>query len=134
MPELHRYRLFISHAWDYSEDYERIVKLLDNAPLFIYSNYSVCRKDPLHCKDSELKEQLREQIRPVEISLILAGMYVAHSNWIQFEIDYATLLNKPIVGVKPWGSERVPTAVSSAARDVVGWTTDSIVSAIRSFA
>lgn len=131
MPELHRYRLFISHAWEYSDDYERIVKMLNNAPLFIYSNYSVPKQDPLHCKPSELKEQLREQIRPIEVTIILAGMYAAHSDWIQFEIDYADTLGKPILGVKPWGSERVPTAISSVAKEVVGWDTDSIVSAIR---
>lgn len=60
-------------------------------------------------------------------------MYVAHSDWIQFEIDYAKLLNKPIVGVQPWGSERMPSAVTYAADTIVGWNTESIVQAIRNY-
>ncbi len=131
MPELHRYRLFISHAWQYSDDYTRLINLLDVAPYFNYANYSVPRYDPLHCSQSDLKEQLREQIRPVEVVVILSGMYVAYSGWIQFEIDYASSLNKSILGIKLWGSERTPDEVYLASNEIVGWNTDSILSAIR---
>lgn len=132
MPELHRYRLFISHAWKYDDDYKRIVKMLDEAPNFIYSNYSVPQHDPIDANNKEkLKEKLRDQIRPVEVVLILAGMYVSYSDWIQFEIDFAKSLTKPIIGIKPWGSERIPQAVQDAAKEIVGWNTSSIVDAIR---
>lgn len=134
MPYLHRYKIFISHAWKYSESYNRICRFLNDAPQFIYANYSVPRVDPLHCSSSELTEEIRQQIRPVEIVIILAGMYVSHSSWIQFEIDYAKCLHKPILGILPWGSERVPVAVNIAADRVVGWNTASIVSSIRALA
>ena len=135
MPELHRYRLFISHAWTYADEYNRMVKILNEASNFIYSNYSVPRHDPVDANNpTKLKEELRQQIRPVEVVIVLAGMYVAYSDWIQFEIDYASGLSKPILGVRPWGSQVTPTAVSSAADEMVGWTTDSIVSAVRRLA
>ena len=41
---------------------------------------------------------------------------------------------KPIIGVVPWGAERVPALVQNAATAVVRWNTDSIVSAIRAHA
>ena len=47
MPKLHRYRLFISHAWEYNDDYYRLIGMLNNAPNFIYSNYSVPEHDPV---------------------------------------------------------------------------------------
>jgi len=135
MPELHRYRLFISHAWTYNDEYNRIIQFLNQASNFIYSNYSVPEHDPVIAGNtSKLKEELRQQIRPVEVVIALAGMYVAYSDWIKFEIDYASLLSKPILGVKPWGSQVTPTAVSSAADIMVGWNTDGIVSAIRQLA
>jgi hypothetical protein len=34
MPALHNYRLFISHAWDYTERYNRAVKFLNDANNF----------------------------------------------------------------------------------------------------
>lgn len=132
MPTLYPYRLFISHAWSYGDDYDTIVKFLDAASNFDYRNYSVPEADAFErARKSVLEEKLRGQIRPTQSSIILAGMYVAHSDWIQFEIDFAKSLGKPILGIKPWGSERVPTAVQNAADKIVGWNTSSIVSAIR---
>lgn len=135
MPQLHRYKLFISHAWQYNADYYRLIQMLENASNFIYANYSVPEHDPVDTNNtSKLKEQLRKQIRPVEVVIILGGMYVAYSDWIQFEIDFATALGKPILGIKPWGAQVMPTAVQEAADEIVGWNTSTIVSTIRRLA
>lgn len=132
MPELHRYKLFISHSWNYDTDYNRIIEFLDGANNFIYSNYSIPWERRFeNLPKYKLQEELRQQIRPVEVVIILGGMYVAHSDWIQFEIDFVQSLGKPILGVQPWGAQRMPTAVQSAADEIVGWNTSSIVSAIR---
>jgi hypothetical protein len=82
-------------------------------------------------KKSDLEEQLRQQIRPVHTVVILGGMYVSHSDWIQFEISFAKSLNKPILGIMPWGGERMPTAVTTSANKIVGWNTTAIVAGIR---
>lgn len=134
MPTLHRYRVFMSHAWRYHDAYDRLVSFLDDAPNFIYANYSV----PIDKKfddmtNAELKDELRDQIRPTECVVVLAGLYVSYSEWIQFEIDYAKASMKPIVGVQPWGSTRTPAAVANAANIIVGWNTSSIVDAIRRY-
>ncbi len=41
------YNIFISHAWRYSEDYYRLVEMLNNAPYFKWRNYSVPQHDPV---------------------------------------------------------------------------------------
>ena len=74
---------------------------------------------------------LRNQIRPVNCVLIISGMYAAHRKWIQAEIDIAQSYAKPIVGIRPWGSQRIPTVVQEAAHEMVGWNTSTIVKAIR---
>lgn len=136
MPELKTYDLFISHAWKYNDDYYRLVEMLNSAKNFKWRNYSVPEHDPVLDPDDPddketLTEELKQQIRPVNCVLILSGMYVAYSDWIQTEIDIALSYNKPIIGVKPWGQERVPKAVSDVAKEIVGWNTSSIISAIR---
>lgn len=132
MPYLHNYRLFISHAWRYSDGYQRINDFINSAPNFIWSNYSVPEAKAFENMTAiQLGEQLKAQIRPVQCVVILAGMYVQHSAWIQFEIDFAKSLNKPILGVVPWRAERTPSAVISAASEMVAWNSASIVSAIR---
>lgn len=74
---------------------------------------------------------LYDQIRPTNIVVVLAGMYVAHRKWIQREIDLAQELHKPILGVHPWGSQMTPAEVQRSAICVVGWNTNSIVDALR---
>ncbi len=46
MPTLRTYNLFISHAWQYHDDYDRLVKMLDAADNFHYHNYSSPEKGP----------------------------------------------------------------------------------------
>ena len=132
MPSLFDYGIFISHAWKYHEDYERIVTFLKEASNFKFSNCSVPQSRKFdNMSQKELMEELREQIRPASCVLALGGVYMSHSDWIQFELDFAVSLNKPIIGIKPWGNTNVSKAVSDVACEVVGWNTDSIISAIR---
>lgn len=135
MPVLRIYYLFIGHAWGHSYSYDRLVNMLDNASYFRYRNYSVPGYKALLTKSKyELKESLYRQIRPTHAVIILAGMYVAYSYWIQVEIDIAQEFRKPILGIYPWGSRKAPVAVQRAADSMVGWNTSSIVTAIRRLA
>jgi len=127
------YRLFISHSWDYSDEYERMVDLLDGANYFEYRNYSVPEEDAIDANsDEELEEELREgQIKPASVFIALAGLYSSYSDWIGKEIRIAEDVDKPILGVEPWGSDSTSDYVERHADQMVGWNTDSIVDAIR---
>jgi len=136
MPELKTYDLFISHAWGHSDDYNRLVELIERALYFHWRNYSVPRNDPAIDTNSTtstwaLAKALNDQIRPVNCVIVISGMYTTYRYWIQKEIDIALSYRKPIVGVIPWGQERIPQAVQDVAKEMVGWNTGSIVDAIR---
>jgi len=108
MPDLKTYDLFISHSWSYNEDYYRLINLLTSANNFKYRNYSVPEHDPVIDPNSEtgkrkLKEAIDRQIKPVNCVLIISGMYVSYSYWIQAEIDIALKYNKLIIGLIPRG-------------------------------
>jgi hypothetical protein len=57
-------------------------------------------------------------------------MYSAHREWIQTEIELAQEFNKPIIGIRPYGSQQTPNVVEQAATEMVGWRQHSIVGAI----
>jgi len=96
------YNIFISHAWDYNDEYYRLEELLNDADGFEWKNYSVPEHDEIDStSDEELEEALRNQIRPTNVVLITSGMYVAYREWIQKEIDIALEMNKPIIGIMP---------------------------------
>lgn len=124
------YNLFISHAWHRSEHYKKVVDWLDDSGIE-YRNYSVPEEDPLHSgNDTQLKADLTAQIKPSSCVIILSGMYAAHSDWIEYEIDEAVRMGKYIIGVKPWGQERVPKRISDSADVMVGWNSNSLINAI----
>lgn len=131
MPALKTYDLFISHAWTYNDEYYRLIQLLDDAPSFHYRNYSVPEHDPLGTRTNhQLREALGRQIRPVNCVLVLAGMYANYRDWMKAEIEIAQGFDKPIIGLRPWGQQRIPLEVQNTAH-MVSWNTASIVQAIR---
>ena len=132
MPALRTYSVFICHDWEYSADYYRVCDFLDGAANFKWRNRSVPEHDPLDTND-RLEYNLRNQIRPSEVMLVLAGMYTSRSRWMDWEMAFGRRIGKSIVGVAPWGNRRLPRAVQHNAVEIVGWRQDSIVGAIRRF-
>jgi hypothetical protein len=132
-----RYKLFISHAWDYRGEYEGVVRLLNSDIRFSWDNLSVPEDNPLSVlfrlpkSYRYLVRQLDQRISQSDCLLVLAGMYAAHSGWIQSEIEAAKDFGKPIIAVRPRGNERLPDALMHAAAEEVGWNAASIISAIR---
>lgn len=135
MPSLRDYHILISHSWDYSSDYQTIKNWLNEAKNFEWTDYSVPLTKPLDVNGKkELKEKLRNRISLCSCVIILSGMYVSYSEWIDYEIDTAIELGKPIIGVKSRGQERIPSKVSNNAVVMVGWNSNSVVQAVRDYA
>lgn len=128
------YNLFISHAWDYNSDYYNLEKLLKDDLWFYFKNYSVPQHDALQTKTNrELDEALHRQIAPTSVVLIIAGMYYGYRKWIQREIEIAKAYKKPIIVVRPWGAERVPTELTSSEFIQVNWQRSSVIDAIKKY-
>lgn len=130
MPKLRKYRVFICHDWEYSDEYHRVCGFLDAAPNFSWTNLSVPEHDPLDTNDM-LQKNLRDQIRPADVMVVLAGMYSARSGWMDWEMNFGRRIGQPIIGVKPWGNVQLPVVVQKNASEIVGWNSASIVGAIR---
>lgn len=127
------YNLFISHSWTYSDAYDKLAGMLNNATNFSYKNYSVPKNDPIHnaSNASQLKAAIRNQMQHASCVLIMAGVYSTYSKWINIEIELAREMGKTIIAIEPWGAQRTSLVVKQVANKVAGWNTSSIVSAIR---
>lgn len=132
MPALRTYSVFVCHDWEYSDEYHRVCQFLDTAPRFEWENRSVPEHDPLDT-DHMLEKNLRDQMRPADVMLVLAGMYTARSEWMDWEITFARRIGKPIIGIAPWSSRVIPRTVRKNANEIVGWRQRSIVDAIRRY-
>ena len=128
------YYLFISHAWDYSDHYEKIKQWLIEDEIK-WQDYSVPVTNPIDAtKKKELKEKLTSRIKLSSAIIVVSAMYAAYSEWIDYEIDEAIRMNKVIIGVKPWGQEKVPVKIQNCATAMVGWNKASVVKAIKDYA
>lgn len=135
------YKLFISHEWDYNDDYSGLVRLLNGEVGFKWVDFSIPKSDPLPTHPALTKSyrylvrQVDEQVRQVDCLLVIAGMYLKHRGWIQSEIDAALEFKKPVIAVLPFGSERVPSELNAmTVTEWVGWRGSSITSAVRKHA
>lgn len=129
------YRIFISHSWAYSSDYDKIESFLRQEGISFY-NHSVPKSDPVHTNgtDKQLSDAIEAKIKGCSCVIILAGVYSTYSKWINKEIEMAKKYKKPIIAVQPWGAERTSIVVKNAATVIVGWNAKSVANAVRNYA
>ena len=130
------HNLFISHSWSYGDSYDRLIALLGERGYFSFKDFSVPKDDPIHTRgtDSELVQAITNKMRLCHCVIIVAGVYSSYSKWIKKELKIARegfLLPKPVIAIEPWGAVRTSADAKDNADLIVGWNTESIVSAIR---
>ncbi len=129
------YRIFISHSWAYSEQYDKVEDFLRQEGVCYY-NHSVPKNDPIHTNgtDEQLRQAIDAKIKGCSCIIVLAGVYASYSKWINIELELAQKYQKPIIAVEYWGAERTSNVVKQAATAVVRWQAKSIASAVRNYA
>ncbi|MBS0366595.1 MAG: hypothetical protein JSR67_12315 [Proteobacteria bacterium] len=131
MSQANPIRIFVTHAWEASDDYLRVFEYLESARNFFYRNYSTPDRRPAGDREAE-RESLRKQILPVEAVIALAGMEQGHSDLLTFELLYAKASQRSVILLKPFGGRGVvPKAIVDLADEVVDWDERALVDAIR---
>lgn len=129
------YNVFISHSWDHVADLKSLKRLLESRGYFKVEFQEKTPDNPIDSANSAyIKTVLRRCIENSDVVLALAGVYASHSGWMAWELNEASSKGIPIIGVVPWGQERVSKIVQDKARTIVRWNTESIVDAIRLYA
>ena len=128
-----KYPLFISHCWDYNEEYYKVENWIDESDIS-WKNMSIPVHDPKDTSsDKDLEQKIDNLIRNSSLFIIIAGMYVSQENrtWINKEIDIAQKYNKPILAIKPWGHQRTPVRLQEVADKLVNWQNSSVINGIK---
>jgi len=123
-------RVFVSHGFEPADDYERVFEYLESSHNFYYRN---CSNPELKVTDREaMKEELRKQISLAEIVIVPSGMYVKYRELIDFSLNCAKGLEKPVVVLESFGiKEKLPVQLEALGDEVVEWNERSIADAIR---
>jgi hypothetical protein len=131
MSQANPLRLFVTHAWQTSDDYLRVFEYLESARNFFYRNYSTPDRPPTEEREAQ-REDLRRQIAPTEAVIALSSLYDTHQDLLTFQLLFAQASNKPVVLMKPFGATReLPKTILDLASEVVDWDERALVDAIR---
>ena len=127
-------RVFVTHAWQDADDYQRLFEFLESARNFYYRNTSTPEKPPAGDTESQ-REDLRRQIAAAEILIALPGLYAEQPDLTIFQMNYAKSQKKPVLLLKPFGS-RLPLnkLLTDRADETVDWDERAMVDAIRRLA
>ena len=129
------YTILISHSWDHVDDLMNLRNLLIQRGYFNVEFNETPPHDPINSSNSTyVKQVIKRNIQDSDVVIGLAGIYASYSEWMEWELDTAKSLGKPILGVVPRGQERISQMVWSRSNKDVRWNTESIVEAIRELA
>src|SRR3984957_11904712 len=120
-------RLFVTHAWLENDDYARVFEYLEASGTFYYLNTSQPQaKRPID-KESQ-REDLRRQIAPSEVIVVLPAVYRVAPELVLFEMNFAKAADRPIVAMENFGStEPLPKPIKDLADEVSPWSDGSLM-------
>lgn len=123
-------RVFVAHAFAADIDYLRVFEYLESSHNFYYRNCSDPDRKPA---DKEAaREELRRQITLSEIVIVPAATYKQHYDTIDFVLNCAKGLDKPVVVVQPFGvKEKIAVQLEALGDEIVEWNERDIADAIR---
>ena len=125
-------RVFVTHAWEQSDDYLRVFEYLESARNFYYRNCSGPEQQPVDTSSEGRREELRRQISAAEVVVALASLFGAHRDLCMFQLNYTKASDKPVVMLPGFGREvLLPREVTDLADERVAWDERALVDAIR---
>ena len=128
------YKIFISHCWDYDEVLQNLKNLLNSRGYFPAAYTQVEKSHPINSYYAPaIKAQITRRLEDSDIVLAIAGLYASHSDWMIWVMENANEFGLKVVGVIPWGQERISQEVYKRSIVDVRWNADSIVAAIRTY-
>jgi hypothetical protein len=108
-----------------------VFEYLEAPGTFYYHNTSLPHdKRPLD-KESE-REDLRRQIAPCEVVIVVPAAYRAAPDLVLFQMNFAKAADRPIVAMENFGSTApLPKAISDLADEVSAWNERSLIDALK---
>jgi hypothetical protein len=119
------YKIFISHIGEDEDEYSIFIQKLSSAHNFEYENCGIM--------EDMSDKGIEGQIKPVGVVIILSGLYNKYKSIIKKQLNISIDLDKPVIVIRPYGMEDVPSELDEIAEDIVGWNAACIVDSIEEF-
>ena len=131
MSESNPIRVFVTHAFEESDDYLRVFEFLESADRFYYLNVGNPENRPSG-DISAIKDELIQQIKASEVMIILSDVFDKETDLVRYMMDVAEANNVPIVAIRPFGGmTETAGEVVERADEHIEWNDREMVDAIR---
>ena len=131
MSESNPIRVFVTHAFEESDDYLRVFEFLESADRFYYLNVGNPENRPSG-DISAIKDELIQQIKASEVMIILSDVFDKETDLVRYMMDVAEANNVPIVAIRPFGGmTETAGEVVERANEHIEWNDREMVDAIR---
>ena len=132
MSEQDPIRIFVTHAFNESDDYLRIFEFLECVDRFYYLNVTRPEDAPKTGGMEEIKDILIQQIKVAETVIIVPSLLETHPDLLNFMMDGADAGGKPMIVIRPFGGvTETPKALVDRANEHIAWNAREIVDAIK---
>ena len=113
MSESNPIRVFVTHAFEESEDYLRVFEFLESVDRFYYTNVSKPENVSSGGGLEAIKDELIEQILKSEIVVIVHDVFALQPDLARYMMDVAAANDIVMIAIKPFGG------VAETAEEVV---------------
>ena len=132
MSESNPIRVFVTHAFQETDDYLRVFEFLESVDRFFYLNVSQPDNVPTTGGIDAIKDELIRQVKEAEAVIVLPGLYEEKESLARFLMDAADANSKPMIAIRPFGGLReTPKAVVERAKEHIEWNDREIVDALK---
>ena len=132
MSENNPIRVFVTHAFQESDDYLRVFEFLESVDRFFYVNVSKPENVPQGGGIEAIKQELIDQIKQSEAVIALSSVYSEKESLARFELEVAEANHKPIIAIRPFGHMGdTPQGLASRAKEDIEWNDREMADALR---
>ena len=124
-------RLFVTHTWEENDDLSRIFEYLESSRNFHYK-CTALPQAPRPLGNEAQREELRRQIAPSEVVIVLPVTYRREPDLVLFQLNFAKSASRPVIAMEFFGSsEDLPKPIRDLADSISPWNERSVVDALR---
>lgn len=132
MSEENPIRVFVTHAFNETDDYLRLFEFLECVDRFYYLNVSRPEEAPASGGMEEIRDVLLQQIKASEAVILLPSLYEAQPDLVKYMMDVAKANKKPMIVIRPFGHvAETPPELIERANEHIEWNAREMVDAIK---
>ena len=125
-------RVFVTHAFQESDDYLRVFEFLESMDKFFYLNVSRPDNVPTSGGIDAIKDELIQQIKQAEAVIVLPGLYEEKQSMARFLMDAADANHKPMIAIRPFGGLlETPEEIVQRSKEHIEWNDREIANALK---